>query len=644
MRILEAFFVGIGSKSPLSYTDEFHITTIYDNIQYHYIYYKDGSEYILSLISKNTVLEKSGTTIKIDIKDGDVGKFTEKLEKQLSYFSDVYINNTHRNYENEFNIYEGKYFKFKSNSRPYGNLHLLLGQVTYPIDFTLLKIPTIDFPIAIKFDIGEISPTLERENIKYDDRSIELIKERINLAIVEIKDYFKKDTFEIDDLKEYLNVRTKIPYLYFNKQLDHKIKATPTIGLKKDYIWKPLKDVDNLFIPVEDIFFMFDIYEIYSTGRTQKTDEWRFKRTWLERNCKIIFKEDSNFNHVTNAYWQTENSYLFIFVPKNKNYKKALIKLDIGTAIYADATYNRIRRSPDESFYTYQERINRNNTFKLGKHKLIYKYIKAIKEYIVNISSHYNSASEEWIKEYKEKARLVALEQKESLKQRVVYYNGSYRTETSLSKLLEYKYIFYKIKDKYQITSFKQYNDILDKFCNIPISTYNYNALQKTKVVKKQRFRNNFAIFIEVSESQHKRIKKYNRLTHLNEFYKIPELQNILYKGKLSELIRSELTNTECYGSLYYSRLIKELTNFSSNYIMYDIPDNINIKKLNPSCHEIILKLKEYRKIKDKLDIFNFVTYHIPNNHLFTIIRSLKMTKFNSNLYKLNTNKNEHES
>ena len=110
---------GLGSKSPLSYTDLFHIRTRYNGIEYSYILRKGEKTPRLEKLFEEPTTERNGTLIKIYIKNGkkysysnlepEIWRFKEECQKQLCYFENVYFEGCDIN--NDYKILEGKYWK-----------------------------------------------------------------------------------------------------------------------------------------------------------------------------------------------------------------------------------------------------------------------------------------------------------------------------------------------------------------------------------------------------------------------------------------------------------------------------------------------------------------------------------------------------
>jgi hypothetical protein len=220
---------GIGSKSPLSYQDMFYINTRYAGIEYNYIMRKGEMSPKIDLLKKKLTSERNGTEIKLYIKsEQDLLKFLQETFTQLHYFKNVVVDLNqieplYKNYStygyalninkiiNKLNedyiLVEGHHFIWRTNTE-YQDLHLSIGNVYYPIDWSNLGVnfnSHIVFPVALKFEIGELPVIQTREDIRYTDEAILKIKEKIELLKEEaINLYNKQPSLEVESLKKFL--------------------------------------------------------------------------------------------------------------------------------------------------------------------------------------------------------------------------------------------------------------------------------------------------------------------------------------------------------------------------------------------------------------------------------------------------------
>jgi hypothetical protein len=194
---------GLGSKSALAYTHTMFIDTIYDSILYHYIFSKQANGIPAGELLYTEVTDKcNGTTIKIPIKPGDEILFRSAIQRQVVYFPNVYVESNVYGFDNDYKIYEFDDFLLRSNTG-IRDLHIALGNVYYPIDWQELKINPIPLPLALKFEIGELTPTPSRESIVYSLESIKLIEDKIKSVCDFLDKKYNEQVVEVNTLKEY---------------------------------------------------------------------------------------------------------------------------------------------------------------------------------------------------------------------------------------------------------------------------------------------------------------------------------------------------------------------------------------------------------------------------------------------------------
>lgn len=246
---------GIGSKSPLSYTDVFFIDTVYEGIKYSYLMRKGDEAPRIEKIMETPVTQRNGTDIKIYIKDqnkpsndnlflGDIGSFAVAIKKQLRFFDNVVVRvsdklnhlNGFTNYIknlNNFTIYQGEHFIYRKDSSSVEEISICLGKVDYPIDYRIvfpdLK-DRINLPFSLRFDIGELMVTHSREDIKYNQDTIDKIRKKLKLAVDELLGKLAKNAevnfpkMEYDDIMEFSKELILNNYIdsYFKLKLDEK--------------------------------------------------------------------------------------------------------------------------------------------------------------------------------------------------------------------------------------------------------------------------------------------------------------------------------------------------------------------------------------------------------------------------------------
>lgn len=206
---------GIGAKSPLAYSDIFDVITIVDGIEYHYMIHRGANVPRIELINKEPSSKERGTEVIIPIKsNADADKFETEIKSQLRYFDGIQYFGI--DIDNDYQIIRGKYFIFNSidESKKDGLISMCIGKVRYPLN-TDLVFPgfssyALRSNIALYFEVGELSVTMNRESVEYTDKAIQVIQKRFEEAedeLIGIKESLieKQDT---EDLLEALSLST----------------------------------------------------------------------------------------------------------------------------------------------------------------------------------------------------------------------------------------------------------------------------------------------------------------------------------------------------------------------------------------------------------------------------------------------------
>ena len=189
---------GLGSKSALSYTDQFTVESRKDGLKtiYSVFLQPDGTPTVMQLHQELTEAS-DGLEIKISVKEKDFGTFASKAKEQLSFFEvpPVLTNNTYGvklGFDQEPSL-QNSYFKlWQSNSAlPRSGVYLVQGNVGYVLSPHLLnEIEGVELAqhlrwtnanscLALMFDIGEIGVTASREAPEFTEITLAAIKAKM---------------------------------------------------------------------------------------------------------------------------------------------------------------------------------------------------------------------------------------------------------------------------------------------------------------------------------------------------------------------------------------------------------------------------------------------------------------------------------
>lgn len=189
--------MGLGSKSPFAYTDQFQVTSFWNGQKYSYSLFKaeDGSPSVALLNIEDTD-EQNGIEIKLSVKRDDIHKFVHAAERVYTFF-DVRPNLTGAEIEfanPEAEVENPDFTLYLSGNRGHlpGKINVIMGQVCYRADGEHFDHRLGDnASIVLKVDIGDCNIAASREELHYDDRTRETIQTYLDAACEQIETSIK---------------------------------------------------------------------------------------------------------------------------------------------------------------------------------------------------------------------------------------------------------------------------------------------------------------------------------------------------------------------------------------------------------------------------------------------------------------------
>jgi len=189
--------LGLGSKSPFSYTDSFNVTSIWGGISKSYTAFidKSGTPSIVKVHEEESN-EHNGIEVKFAVDKNDMDDFARKAAIVFRIFKNkpkVVGNARYNDYEQtltEVLVGDGWHF-YKTDFYSPDRAVALQGNIEYPIDKNLLgKLDKnqefiADGKFYIDFNIGELDIAASREGLGYDESTIENIKNALSRVYIE---------------------------------------------------------------------------------------------------------------------------------------------------------------------------------------------------------------------------------------------------------------------------------------------------------------------------------------------------------------------------------------------------------------------------------------------------------------------------
>lgn len=201
--------LGLGSKSPFSYTDNFTVTAIKDGRKGIYTaFINEAGVPSIALMMEEDTDEPSGVEVKFSVNDRyDFDKFRQEARNVYRYFSLKPVVAGNSDFTFDLLDYESRdiipgVHAFKSGSRSVA----IMGNIAYPIDVpqadqTLGNLRSLlNCSLEMHFEIGELDFQASREGLSYIPSTIEAIKRKLESVNSALHAVLKKDADAIDNL------------------------------------------------------------------------------------------------------------------------------------------------------------------------------------------------------------------------------------------------------------------------------------------------------------------------------------------------------------------------------------------------------------------------------------------------------------
>ena len=173
--------LGLGSKSPNAYADNYLVTSIFQGEKRIYsMHYNENGKPSVALMSSDFAedQERDGLAVQIAIKPEDFYRFQQATEQAFRFFEvKPTISGGVVNWKNDVCVFSGT--GWKSYVGTMRDSMAVMGGVAYPIDSYSMDSKYAEFlrrgGLVIEFAIGDLEFTPSRESLKYTDKTIEAL-------------------------------------------------------------------------------------------------------------------------------------------------------------------------------------------------------------------------------------------------------------------------------------------------------------------------------------------------------------------------------------------------------------------------------------------------------------------------------------
>jgi len=318
---------GIGGKTPLAYKrstgqgegeydNSFFAITIHDGVKYIYNIFEGEEAPEFTLLHQEATTEHNGTEIRIPVLEKDVDRFEREIINQLYYFENLIFEGFSENITNDFQIIRGKNFLYRGDDQG-SFMHVCLGKVAYPIDYSVLDLNEYNYqiPVALNIPIGDIGVVASREQLDYSENTIKYLKTKLETVKDELKGMLEKQYKNVRTLEDYFKVKNDFGMLYLSDS-------------------KSVK-VGNI-IKANEIDYSGYKFSFMNTPNSRQLLDLMFNvKTYGAREIKTGWKRNnSNYHHLDHSYKGIKNASNVYFLDDNdislKRIKQSYLRSEHG--------------------------------------------------------------------------------------------------------------------------------------------------------------------------------------------------------------------------------------------------------------------------------------------------------------------------
>ena len=199
--------LGLGSKSPFAYADQFLVESFFNGTHYTFSSYQgDNGEPVFALLESQETSQPNGLKVTLAVKEDDCWDFEDEAKNIYQHFNVRPNVNLDIEYQEREVLVNGNNWKIYKSG--YDN-NVIMGQVCYPIDLDQFEYGTETYKLLdncngfeITVNIGDVDITPSRESLSYNNRTKENLFTILQEALAELSDNISKSVSDCDSLWE----------------------------------------------------------------------------------------------------------------------------------------------------------------------------------------------------------------------------------------------------------------------------------------------------------------------------------------------------------------------------------------------------------------------------------------------------------
>lgn len=277
--------LGLGSKTPFAYTDNFTVTSFFNGIKYVFSCFKSESgEPAIAKLSEEPTSEENGLEVKLAIKKEDWSEFAKEATEVYKWFDKKpeFVDSYVRPGTITKTVIGSTWFIERNNNKPAA----VMGNIRYPISLKNLEDKTKKETLEIlqhvkpvlEFPVGALEIAPSREHLQYQKTTIKAIEKRVEDIAKDIEKHIKET---LDKSKNKWDASLALSSLFSGKFGSYIRAVADSRGLE----WKGHK--------LKQKYSYKDIFNKAPTGRDDDI---------------VLFEYSQKYDYKTSSY-KTTTSY-----------------------------------------------------------------------------------------------------------------------------------------------------------------------------------------------------------------------------------------------------------------------------------------------------------------------------------------------
>lgn len=294
--------LGLGGKSPFSYTIAFTVQARHSGVERHYsMVINERGEPSAVFMGENVTTQGNGVTVRVPVKGEDMTRFMDEAMMVYQWFSIPPTVSGNSRYQHKtphkHEVFQGSNW-YLTTSGSYGNHNsvALMGNVAYPLSSDNLNKRFRNLlyytNLVLEFAIGELDIAASREELSYDPMTVKIIEARLDAIARNLQENLEKKFADCNTLWE---ARCRLSEIVRTSESRHLLEIATISGFRVKWRGVALdtKYASTLYINDTNVFPKDKpaalVYDVVRTKRIDQTHSIQ-----IRKDTKFILDDCSN--------------------------------------------------------------------------------------------------------------------------------------------------------------------------------------------------------------------------------------------------------------------------------------------------------------------------------------------------------------